>query len=96
MRLGITHKRDFMKHSRSRNVAFFVTLFTATGLISLSSPAIALTDTFYVTGQDLDMLMESDKTYVMEEIEYKLRKIPLFREVEDFMSTVNDNYIIEE
>lgn len=80
-----------MKHLRSRNVGLFTTLlmaFTITGLVTVTTPALALSDTFYVTGQDLDILMETDKTYVMEEIEYKLRKIPLFREVEDFMTNV--------
>lgn len=84
-----------MKHLRSRNVALFTTLLMATGLLTVTSPAMALSDTFYVTGQDLDILMETDKTYVMEEIEYKLRKIPLFREVEDFMTNVTDNYTFE-
>lgn len=89
--MGTTRKRDCMKHLRSRNVGLFTTLlmaFTITGLVTVTTPALALSDTFYVTGQDLDILMETDKTYVMEEIEYKLRKIPLFREVEDFMTNV--------
>jgi len=60
--------------------------------MTVTSPTMALSDTYFVTGQDLDLLMESDRTYVMEEIEYELRKIPLFRDVEDFILNVKDDY----
>ena len=89
-----------MKNWGTRNVTLFVTLlkklflllFITTGLMTVTSPTMALSDTYFVTGQDLDLLMESDRTYVMEEIEYELRKIPLFRDVEDFILNVKDDY----
>lgn len=93
-----------MKYWRSRNVPLFVTLlmpfFITTGitigLATVTAPAMALTNTFYVTGQDIDLLMENDETYVVKEIEYNLRKIPFFREVKDFIFDVTDNYMAEE
>lgn len=74
----------------------FVTLFLAMGLVATSSHTMALTDTYYVTGQDLDLIMESDKTYAMEELEYELRKIPFFQEVEDLIFNFEDEYVGEE
>ncbi len=70
-------------------------IFTSV-LLALSSQAMALTDTYFVMGEDIDMMMDSDKTYTVEEIEYTLRKIPLFRELEDFMFKLQDEYSNEE
>ncbi len=57
---------------------------------------MALTDSYFVMGEDIDMMMESDKTYTVEEMEYKLRKIPLFRELEDFMFKLQDEYMADD
>lgn len=81
-----------MKRWRSH----FVALVIAMGLLATSSQTMALTDTYFVTGQDLDLIMESDKTYAMEELEYELRKIPLFQEVEDLIFNFEDEYVIED
>lgn len=56
---------------------------------------MALTDTYFVMGEDIDLMMDSDKTYTVEEIEYNLRKIPLFRELEDFIFKLQDEYMDE-
>ncbi len=71
-----------------------VTIVTSV-LFALSSPAMALTDTYFVMGEDIDLMMDSDKTYTVEEIEYNLRKIPLFRELEDFIFKLQDEYMDE-
>ena len=63
---------------------------------AFSSQAMELTDTYFVMGEDIDLMMENDKTYTVEEIEYKLRKIPLFRELEDFMFKLQDEYMADE
>ncbi len=52
----------------------------------------ALTDTFYSTGEDLDFLMESKSTYVIEEIEYELRQFVLYRKLEDIFYGLNNEY----
>ena len=58
-----------------------------------SAPATyALTDTFYSTGEDLDFLMESKSTQVIEEIEYELRRFALYRKLEDIFFSLNDEY----
>ena len=58
-----------------------------------SAPATyALTDTFYSTGEDLDFLMESKSTYVIEEIEYELRQFILYRQIEDILFNLTDEY----
>ena len=58
-----------------------------------SAPAsYALTDTFYSTGEDLDFLMESKSTQVIEEIEYELRRFVLYRKLEDIFFNLSDEY----
>ncbi len=58
-----------------------------------SAPATyALTDTFYSTGKDLDLLMESKSTQVIEQIEYKLRQFVLYRKLEELLFNMNDSY----
>lgn len=76
-------------------ITHFVAWLAALLLIVSSSSAMALTDIYFVTGEDLDFLIETDKTYAIEEIEYELRKIPFFREVEDFVFNFNDEYLPE-
>jgi len=74
---------------------FFASL-AAFVMLAASSQAIALTDSYFVMGEDIDLMMESDKTYTVEEIEYTLRKIPLFRELEEFMFKLQDEYMADE
>lgn len=85
-----------MKSERFTFFKLSITAFVTSVLFVLSSQAMALTDTYYVMGEDIDLMMESDKTYTVEEIEYKLRKIPLFRELEDFMFDLEDRYLDDE
>ena len=61
--------------------------------LCISAPATyALTDTFYSTGEDLDFLMESKSTFVIEEIEYELRQFVLYRKIEDILFNLTDEY----
>lgn len=61
-------------------------------LFSTTPTTHALTDTFYSTGEDLDFLMESKSTQVIEEIEYKLRKFIFYRKLEDLFFNLDDDY----
>ena len=61
-------------------------------LMANTNSSMALTDTFYSTGEDLEFLMESESTYALEEIEYKLRKFVLYRKLEDFLFSYLDEY----
>jgi len=68
--------------------------FVVTGLSLGPSSSMALTDTYFATGEDLDYLIESDNTLAIQEIEYELRKFILFRKVEDYFFNLNDQYDI--
>ncbi len=85
-----------MKSSKLYFVKLFLTSIAVSALVAASPQAIALTDSYFVMGEDIDMMMESDKTYTVEEIEYKLRKIPLFRELEDFMFKLENEYMTDD
>ena len=85
-----------MKSKKFKSFKISLLLMVISALFTLSPQALALTDTYFVMGEDIDLMMESDKTYTVEEIEYKLRKIPLFRELEDFMFKLQDEYMAEE
>ena len=61
-------------------------------LLTTAPASYALSDTFYSTGEDLDFLMESKSTYVIEEIEYELRRFVLYRKLEDIFFSLNDQY----
>lgn len=61
-----------------------------------ASPAMALSDPYLAMGEDLDYLIESGHSLAIEEMEYELRKFVLFREVEDFLFNLNDEYIEED
>jgi hypothetical protein len=57
----------------------FVLSFGLALCLALSSTnCVALTDTYYSTGEDIDFLIESDNLSAIREIEYKLRKFVLF------------------
>ncbi|MCF6189235.1 MAG: hypothetical protein L3J51_02015 [Cocleimonas sp.] len=61
-----------------------------------ASQATALSDPYLAMGEDLDYLIESGHGLAIEEMEYELRKFVLFREVEDFIFNLNDEYIEED
>lgn len=48
------------------------------------TPVMALTDTYFATGEDIDYIIESDSTTALLELEYKLRRFVLFRKLEDY------------
>lgn len=54
--------------------------------------AMALSDTYFATGEDLDYLIESDSTLALQEIEYELRKFVFFRKIEDFLFSLSDGF----
>jgi hypothetical protein len=85
-----------VKSGKLHIVKLFFVSIAASALLAASSQAIALTDSYFVMGEDIDLMMESDKTYTVEEIEYTLRKIPLFRELEEFMFKLQDEYMADE
>lgn len=61
-------------------------------LLFTTFQAVALTDTYFATGEDLDYLIESDNTLAIQELEYELRKFVLFREIEDYLYNLTDDY----
>ena len=67
---------------------FLLTLCLSTS----ASNAVALTDSFYASGEDLDFMFDVDSDYVIEEIEHKLRKFVLYRKLEDLLLDLNDEY----
>lgn len=58
--------------------------------------AAALSDPYLAMGEDLDYLIESGHSLAIEEMEYELRKFVLFREVEDFLFNLDDEYFGED
>ncbi len=58
--------------------------------------AMALTDTYFATGEDLDYLIESDNTLAILEIEYELRKFVIFRKIEDYLYNLSSDYTAKE
>lgn len=57
---------------------------------------MALTDTYFATGEDLDYIIESNNTTALLELEYKLRRYVIFRKLEDFFLDLTDFYSEEE
>jgi len=70
-------------------------LCIACSLCASASQAMALSDPYLGMGEDLDYLIESGHTLAIEEMEYELRKFVLFREVEDFLFNLDDEYMEE-
>ncbi len=71
-------------------------LCVACSLCVVAPNAMALSDTYFATGEDLDYLIESDNTLAILEIEYELRKFVLFREIEDYLYDMSSDYISNE
>ena len=84
------------KPVKSHLVKLSCASIAALDLLAASPQAVALTDAYFVMGEDIDLMMETDKTYTVEEIEYELRKIPFFRELEDFLFKLQDKYTHED
>ena len=73
------------------------TFLQATLLLSLGfganiPNALALTDEFYASGEDLEFMFEINSDYALEEIEYSLREFVLYRKLEDLLFDFNDEY----
>jgi len=49
-----------------------------------TTSVMALTDTYFATGEDLDYIIESDSTTPLLELEHKLRRYVIFRKLEDY------------
>jgi len=62
-------------------------------LMAVSSASLAQSDSYFSTGEDLDFLIESDNTLGVREIEYELRQFRAYRNIEDFVQTLTDQYI---
>jgi len=65
-------------------------------LLIIAPRAIALSDTYFATGEDLEFLIESDNMLAIQEIEYELRKFVLFRKMEDYLFNLSNGYIGDE
>ena len=59
---------------------------------AFSTHTYALSDDFYASGEDLEYAFEADSNFVIEELEYKLRKFVLYRKLEDLLFDLNDEY----
>ena len=62
------------------------------GLLASAPTAMSMTDSYFATGEDLDFLLETDSTFAIEEIEYKLRRFVLYRKLEDFLYGADEEY----
>lgn len=51
---------------------------------------MALTDTYFATGEDLDYIIDSDSSTPLLELEYKLRRYIIFRKLEDLFLSLDD------
>jgi len=70
-------------------------LLQATLLLCLGASASnssALTDDFIASGEDIDFLTEMNSDFVLEEIEYKLRRFVFYRKLEELLFDLNDEY----
>ena len=57
-----------------------------------ASNSFALSDDFYVTGEDLEYMFETNSNYALEELEDELRKFVLYRKLEDLFLDLDDEY----
>ncbi len=71
----------------------FLQIFVVCSFLFTASQVSALTDTYFATGEDLDYLIESDNTLAIQEIEYELRKFPVFRKIEDYFYNLSSDYL---
>ena len=71
----------------------FLQIFVVCSFLFTTPQVSALTDTYFATGEDLDYLIESDNTLGILEIEYELRKFPIFRKIEDYFYNLSSDYL---
>jgi len=73
----------------------FLHLILIMCLGATSTTAMALTDTYFATGEDLDYIIESDSTTPLLEFEYRLRRFIIFRKIEDYFLDIyfSDDFI---
>jgi len=64
-------------------------------LFAFSSLAQAQSDSYFATGEDLDFLIESGNTLAIREIEYELRQFKVYRNIEDFVFILTDDFVDE-
>ena len=57
-----------------------------------ASNSFALSDDFYVTGEDLEYMFETNSNYTLEELEDELRKFVLYRKLEDLFLDLDNEY----
>lgn len=74
----------------------FVQLCMIFCLCTTAPQAMAMTDTYFTTGEDIDFLIESDNTLAIQEIEYELRKFVIFRKIEDYLFNLSDEYFSDD
>ena len=67
-------------------------LFLGLCLCTSVSNAMAIADSFYASGEDLDYMYESSENLFIEEIENKLRRFVIYRKLEDLLFDFNDDY----
>lgn len=61
-------------------------------LCASSTNTLALSDDFYSSGEDLNYAFDADSSYVIEELEHKLRRFVLYRKLEDLLFDLYDEY----
>jgi len=74
----------------------FINIAVSLLLALFSSAIYAQSDSYFAMGEDLDFLIESDNTLAIREIEYKLRQFKAYREIEDFVFLLTDEFDQEE
>jgi hypothetical protein len=62
------------------------------GLLLSAPTSMALTDSYYASGEDLDFLTEAESTFAIEEIEYELRQFVLYRKLEDLLFNLSEGF----
>ena len=70
----------------------FIKASLGLGFFVFSTLAMAQSDSYYSTGEDLDFLIESDNTLAIRELEYELRQFKVYRKIEDFVFVLTDEF----
>lgn len=61
-------------------------------LCTSASNTMAITDSFYASGEDLDYMYDSSDNFAIEDIENELRRFVIYRKLEDLLFDFNDEY----
>lgn len=59
---------------------------------TIASNAMALTDDFYASGEDLDYMFDGSDSFAFEEIENELRRFVIYRKLENLLFDFSDDY----